>query len=363
MKTYKEYTAEEFIADENFVRWVKFPEPELERFWSEFSAKNPEKLPEINEAIQFLNLFSTQFPELPDDKLSKLHEQITDRLDVPVSASIVHQIIKSKSRENRIYAYAAVFTLVLVALVSWWMMKPITVNRPFQLASTQAEQSTNQLEKHVIPNGKRSRIILEDGTQVWVNAGSKLEYSNNFLEGPTRDVYLKGEAYFDVTPDPSRPFLVHVQGVDIKVLGTSFNVKGYEGDPKIETTLVHGKISIASDSVYDHVTLAANQRAVFLKEKKRMFVENNVETDTYTSWRKGVLVFDDQPLREILPILERTFNVTIHTEDAHSLNCRFTAKIKNKSLNEVLDLFRASETIGYSIKDNDVYIHGSFCED
>lgn len=363
MKTYKDYTTDEFIADEKFVRWVKFPEPELESFWTDFTANNPEKLSEINEAIQFLNLFSTPLPELPTDKLSKLHDQITERLDLPVSASVVHQIIKSRSNEKRSYAYAAVFTVILIALTSWWIMKPVPRARTNQLPSSQAAHGTTQLEEHVIPKGERSRIILDDGTQVWVNAGSKLEYANNFLENPTREVYLKGEAYFDVTPDASRPFVVHVQGVDIKVLGTSFNVKGYDEEPKIEATLVHGKISISSDSIYDHVTLAANQRAVFLKEKNRMFVENNVETDTYTSWRKGVLVFEDQPLREILPILERTFNVAIHTEDAHSLNCRFTAKIENKSLKEVLDLFRASDTIGYTIDNSDVYIHGSFCED
>jgi transmembrane sensor len=147
------------------------------------------------------------------------------------------------------------------------------------------------------------------------------------------------------------------------VLGTAFNVKGYEGDSKIEATLVHGKISIEGNAVYEDVTLAANQRAVFMKEEKGLVVENNVETDTYTSWRRGILVFDDQPLYEILPILERTFNVTIHTDEAYALDCRFTAKISNKSLDEVLELFRTSETIGYTIAGKDVYIQGSFCND
>ena len=92
-------------------------------------------------------------------------------------------------------------------------------------------------------------------------------------------------------------------------------------------------------------------------------MENNVQTDNYTSWRKGVLVFDDQPLYEILPILERTFNVTIHTDQATSLDCRFTASINNMSLDEVLELFSTSDTIGYTILANEVYITGSFCDD
>ena len=146
------------------------------------------------------------------------------------------------------------------------------------------------------------------------------------------------------------------------VLGTAFNVKGYRDEHKVEATLVHGKISLSGASA-DNVTLAANQRAVFLTEKKRLMVENNVETDTYTSWRNGVLVFDDQPLYEILPILERTFNVTIHTDQASSLDCRFTAKINNMSLSEVLELFGTSDTIGYTVYANEVYITGSFCDD
>lgn len=225
------------------------------------------------------------------------------------------------------------------------------------------EYSVNHLKEHTVPKGKRSRITLGDGTQVWLNAGSKLRYSANFISNATRDVYLEGEAFFDVISDKAHPFIVHVQGVEIKALGTSFNVKGYNEDSRIETTLVHGKIAIAGDSVADNVMLAANQRAVFEKKRKDVLVENNVLTDSYTSWRKGVLVFDDEPLYDILPVLERTYDVVIHTDDKFSLDCRFTAKINNKSLQEVLDLFRASDTIEYTIVANNVYIKGSFCND
>jgi transmembrane sensor len=253
--------------------------------------------------------------------------------------------------------------MALVAFASWWILSRNSVDALVKSATIPNEvMADSHLQEHVTPKGERSVITLADGTQVWINADSRLEYSHDFLTGSTRDVYLQGEAYFDVTSDKSRPFIVHVQGVDIKVLGTSFNVKGYHGEHKIEATLVHGKISLSGASS-DNVTLAANQRAVFLTEKKKLSVENNVETDTYTSWRKGVLVFDDQPLYEILPILERTFNVTIHTEQATSLDCRFTAKINNMSLAEVLELFGTSDTIGYTIFANDVYITGSFCDD
>lgn len=363
MKDYKDYSADDFIGDDSFIHWVKFPTEGGDGFWQTFIAENPYKREEIEEAIRFLKLFDDQPVALPPEKLYRLHQQINDRIDVPVSASTVHKIVTSRSKTTRLYSYAAVITIALLAFASWWqfntqssdgLVKPVTVSKD--------SYALNSRQEHVIPKGERSLITLEDGTQVWINADSKLEYSHDFLNGPTRDVYLQGEAYFDVTSDKSRPFIVHVQGVEIKVLGTAFNVKGYQGEHKIEATLVHGKISFSGASA-DNVTLAANQRAVFLTEKKRLLVENNVQTDNYTSWRKGVLVFDDQPLYEILPILERTFNVTIHTDQATSLDCRFTASINNMSLDEVLELFSTSDTIGYTILANEVYITGSFCDD
>jgi transmembrane sensor len=362
MKDYKDYAADDFIGDDSFIQWVKFPS-DRDGFWPAFIAENPDKKQEIEEAIRFLKLFGDQQAALPPDKMFRLHQQINDRLDVPVSASAVHQIVNSRSQRTRVYSYAAVITIALLAFSSWWLFSRNSADALVKSVTVpKAVMEDDHLQEHVTPKGERSLITLEDGTQVWINADSKLEYSQDFLKGSTRDVYLQGEAYFDVTSDKSRPFIVHVQGVDIKVLGTSFNVKGYQGEHKIEATLVHGKISLSGASS-DNVTLAANQRVVFLTEKKKLMVENNVETDTYTSWRKGVLVFDDQPLYEILPILERTFNVTIHTDQATSLDCRFTAKINNMSLAEVLELFGTSDTIGYTIFANDVYITGSFCDD
>lgn len=364
MTNYKDYSTEDFIGDDSFIHWVKFPSEAQENFWTGFIAEHPEKRYEIEEAIRFVKSFRDQTPGLSPERLHKLHQQINDRIDVPVSASTVHQIMSLRSRKIRTYYYAAAVTIVLLSLVSWGILSLTAADvEPVAAITVQKEYSTSHLQEHIIPKGKRSRITLADGTQVWVNADSRLEYPQDFLTNDTRDVYLQGEAYFDVAPDESHPFIVHVQGVEIKVLGTSFNVKGYAGEPKIEATLVHGKIHIAGDSDYEDVTLAANQRAVFLKERKRLVVENNVETDTYTSWRQGVLVFDDQPLEEILPILERTFNVTIHADEASSLDCRFTAKINNKSLKEVLELFRTSDKIRYNIVANEVFIRGSFCND
>ena len=363
MKDYKEYSTDDFIGDDSFIHWVKSPTKDLDGFWIAFIAENPDKAQDVEEAIRFLKLLDGQQLILPAEKLNELHQQINDRIDLPASASTVHQIVNSRSKKIRLFSYAAVITVSLLAFSALFFINRQSTDALIKSVSVQKPSAAeSDVQEHIIPKGERSQITLEDGTKVWINADSRLEYSSDFLSGDTRDVFLQGEAYFDVTPDKSRPFIVHVQDVNIMVLGTAFNVKGYRGEHKVEATLVHGKISLSGASA-DNVTLAAGQRAVFLTEKKRLKVENNVETDTYTSWRNGVLVFDDQPLYEILPILERTFNVNIHTDQASSLDCRFTAKINNMSIAEVLELFGTSDTIGYTVYANEVYITGSFCDD
>lgn len=362
MKNYKDFSAEDFIADDQFTQWVRFEDHTQDSFWSDFIETHPDKASEIEEARQFLLMLGGESPAMPEEQLTLLHQHINDRIDTPVSATTVHKIVASRSRATHMYAYAALILATVITLLLWWMMVPSTTAEKLSEENAMTE-ADSKIQEHVIPKGKRSRILLEDGTQVWMNADSKLEYDETFLTSKTREVTLKGEAYFEVTPDKTRPFIVHIQGVDIKVLGTAFNVKGYDGESQVEATLVHGKISIAGKGDKEQVTLAANQRAVFLKERKKLLVENNVEADTYTSWRKGVLVFEDQPVSEILPVLERTFNVTIHTDAATALDCRFTAKISNKSLQEVLELFKTSDTIVYNIVGNEVFIEGSFCEE
>ncbi len=243
-----------------------------------------------------------------------------------------------------------------------WLINYKRVDQAGPVVNVKKEFNMNHLEEQVIPRGKRLMISLQDGSRVWLNADTRLEYAKDFQSKATRDVYLIGEAFFDVVEDKNRPFIVHTKDVEIKVLGTSFNVKAYSKEAKVETTLVKGKVSIEHQNDDDEITLIPNQRAVYVKEAGKVVVENNIETETYTSWKSGILTFDDQPFNEIIPVLERWFNVTIHTENAASLECRFTAKINNKTLEEVLELFKTSDTISYDIDGSEVHIYGNFCE-
>ena len=145
-----------------------------------------------------------------------------------------------------IYAYAA--SIVLIAAFFLIQSKRV-VHKPEQLIVAQ--------------NGSRSKVLLPDGTTVWLNGGSKLYYDYEFA-GPLREVRLDGEAFFDVVKHLDRPFIVHAGKIDIKVHGTAFNVKCYEGDKNIETTLLHGAIEVVdnSDRKKPPVFLEPNQKLI-----------------------------------------------------------------------------------------------------
>lgn len=202
--------------------------------------------------------------------------------------------------------------------------------------------------------------VLPDGTKVWLNAQSKLEYPAEF--GKKREVILKGEAFFDVAEDTQRPFIVHADDINIRVLGTAFNIKSYPGDPSIATTLIRGKVLIENDKGDRRSTieLEPNQQAVFSHSSKDIALRE-VNAERYASWTDGTLVFEDDKVYDVFKTLERWYGVTINAPEASSLSCRLTARIDKETITETLELLRSITGIDYTISDNEVTIEGKIC--
>lgn len=171
-----------------------------------------------------------------------------------------------------------------------------------------------------IPRGGEYALQLADGTRVWLNAETSLKYPVTFL-GRERRVELNGEGYFEVAKDSAHPFIVSVDGVDVKVLGTSFNISAYEG--RVVTTLVEGKVAMSSPE--DSVLLVPDRQAVW--DGDRITVAK-VEARNYALWREGVFFFEDRPLEEILDALARWYNVHVFWQNPRLQSMRFSVEIK-----------------------------------
>lgn len=235
--------------------------------------------------------------------------------------------------------------------------------------------------------GSKSKVELPDGTQVWLNADSKLTYGQNF-SGNTREVILTGEAYFDVAHATSVetgqriPFIIHTPSIDIKVLGTAFNVRSYPGESTTETALIRGSVEITLHNSPD--------KKIILKPDEKLVVRNDEATVTggktaksdsiiadnapmmtlsklhrykqdtgshyETMWVKNKLAFENEPFDRMLPEIERWYNVTVQLKNESMNNLHFTGVFENKSLVDVMEALSLSRGFHYEIKGDQVTI-------
>jgi transmembrane sensor len=213
--------------------------------------------------------------------------------------------------------------------------------------------------------GQKTTITLPDNTIVTLNGNSSLSYYDNWKEEKFRSVNLSGEAYFKVTSNAQKPFVVNTSDISIKVLGTTFNVKSYDEDEHVETTLVEGKVVIEKategDTALESVELSPDQKATFSKDSKQIMLEE-VKWESEAAWIRGSLVFEDEPFSEIRKDLERLYGIKIFVKDKASLQCRFNTRLEGESLEEVLKLFSLSGNATYRIQDRQAWIEGSLCD-
>lgn len=209
-----------------------------------------------------------------------------------------------------------------------------------------------------VPYGKTFKLKLSDGTFVSLNSGTTLRYPEQFGINGKRNVYLTGEAFFEVAKDKKHPFIVHSNQVDIEVLGTRFNVSAYPEDKTVSSVLVEGSIQMSQkDNPLNAVLLKPNQMAVWHNESQKI-VNKTVDTSFYEAWTQGELAFNNTPFSTIAKIIERTYDVEIINENAVLAKQSFTGSIKisESSVENILELLKRDTPFNYSIKQNTITI-------
>ncbi len=196
-----------------------------------------------------------------------------------------------------------------------------------------------------IPNAETGSVVLPDGTKVKLNSSSELKYPLRFLN--SREVFLTGEAFFEVESDSRHPFLVHVDDFTIKVTGTRFNIQSYP-DANPETTLEEGKIAVIDREGNTLVELKPNENLVYDRSQKRVLV-TAVDARQKTDWRTGKIFLKNQTIEEMAKIIERWYNVKVVFDDESIKEVRLTGTIlKDKPIEQLLNVLVKSESIGFS---------------
>jgi ferric-dicitrate binding protein FerR (iron transport regulator) len=197
--------------------------------------------------------------------------------------------------------------------------------------------------------GTRTSLRLADGTLVWLNSGSSLKYPDKFT-GEKREVFLRGEAYFEVTTNPRMPFIVKSRNLNVKATGTRFNVLDYSSDIKSEVTLVSGKVFVSEFDTTGSGKLISelnpDQHMVYNDQTKSFKIDNE-ETYKYYSWKDGKLIFRNEPLSEVVKKIGQVFNVDIELRGAKLQGYRYRATFEDESLSEILKLLEISSPIKY----------------
>ena len=227
--------------------------------------------------------------------------------------------------------------------------------------------SENKTEKLVyntlkVPYGKQFEIRLSDGTLVHLNSGTSLRYPVQFIEGKNRNVFLDGEAYFDVAESKTQPFIVNISELNVQVFGTEFNVSGYPEDIDTKVVLIEGSVGLynSQNDTFNSekdVLLRPSYMGSFNKEQSSITVAY-VNTLFYTSWVKGNIVFRNEPFGNIIKKLERHYGVIIINNNETLANETFNANIDvaKESIYDVLDYFKKADEIKYVIVGNKIII-------
>lgn len=202
--------------------------------------------------------------------------------------------------------------------------------------------------------GERKEVRLPDGSTVMLNSLSKLSYPEA-MSGNTREVHLQGEGYFDVAKDANRTFIVKAENLNIKVLGTKFNIEAYENEESVTTTLFEGSVSVTLDNGHTD-KLEPGDQAVFRKNENKVSIGKSASVDKEVEWQKGVYTFDNAPLSEILKTLNREYNKDFKLNNQDLEKLRVTLRFETQeTVESILEVLGESADFNFQV-DGNTYI-------
>lgn len=380
-----------FLKDEKFIEWKLFPTDELNRYWEEYLQQHPGERDNIQLAEKHFRNINVSSLKMSQEKKKEAIYRLEQSLNT-----------YNRKRQIRRFVYVAAACAAALILSVLYVQKEINQpeseligstdyivgselesedilfisgnrttsfqtnvdihldgNKTAQIRSENEEDEEISIEQHtmnklVVPYGKRSKIVLSDGTQVWLNSGSSLEFPSAF-SGERREVFLTGEMYIEVTPDKNKSFYVHTSGYDVKVYGTKFNVSSY-AESASSVVLVEGSIGLQTTN-REEILLSPDEQATYNNDGT--FEKRKVDARSFVSWKEGYLIFEDTPITEALKQIERYYNFSFnYGEDVslHGLTC--TGKIiLSDNLDNVMTALTLISATKYKREDKLIYIY------
>jgi transmembrane sensor len=308
----------------------------------------------LNKAVQtFLQGRLSQEGEMIWNSWFEHPKVVSTNLEPIVSSSsdLQKEIRRIKRKSFRLFGLnysqiqMAASVIVIIGLGTWFNYTTAIENLLFPLV----------YEKSVTQSGENATIYLSDGTRIHLNAESVLKYPNKF-SGKTREVYLEGEAFFEVAKDKKHPFIIHSSKMDTKVVGTSFNILAYPDQKNQEVSVVTGKVSVRATVTKQNVLVFPGQRVTIEKETNTLKAYSRINIATMASWRKNILVFEDVPVNEVIATMERHYGVKIKIQNESLQNLIINASFEEAKPEQVLNLLCKSIDASFKQEKNSYII-------
>lgn len=350
-RDYTDYSADDFIDLKSFRSFVYKENIADISFWNDWIKSHPEKIDEIEKAIFLLRSIYADNKRLLSKK-EREHELRKMFIQIEKNQGI--------SRKLKVFRLDTWYSWKRVAAVLLILLVPVSIlylNSETWNSKTVVEQ-VEWIEK-IVPYGQKLTTKLSDGSIVKLNAGSKLRFPKQF-SASLREVYLEGEAFFDVERDTSGKFVIHTERMLTTVLGTSFNIKAYPEDQVTEVAVATGKVLVQSadykGDIKKSVTLKANEMAVHDKQDPDLLKAVTSDKSAF-SWRDDILYFDKTPVPELIVILERWYGKHFQLENDAFRNKTYSGVFENETLKNVLEGIKFEADINYEINGNNVIIY------
>ena len=343
-----ENSLESLLMDLNFRDWVIQSKPEAERYWKTWLKNNPDKKEDFLLAKELIQKLEFKRVKVSEERYDKIFEKT---------------LLGKKSK----YASSNQHFLKKLDLSSYWRVAAMLVAAAFisllyfsdQFYDT--EEMAGQMEMVTKTNdaGRKSQIYLPDGTIVWLNSQSSIQYKPDF-SGSTRSVELSGEAYFEVAKDPSKKFIVKTSAMSVTAIGTQFNVNAYSSVDRHQVALAEGKIMVQKTDKLNEddqkVYLDPGQSLSVFKSNGQM-IQSSFDPKKILSWKDGIIYFEDAVFEEVVEVLQRWYGKTIIVQNIEKAGqWQFSSEFNNETLENVMQNISYSKNFGYTIEGETVNI-------
>jgi ferric-dicitrate binding protein FerR (iron transport regulator) len=347
----EEFDVNDFLTDESFYLSVKNPNSEEGLFWKAWLNDHPDKRELAEHARRILLSIGFQDKSFNNQEITELWSSIKNETILSPKISHLETDIKTPFNPWKYLKVAAVVFPFLIAAVLFLFYREAPVEQPVPLSET--------IEKFN-PKGQKLTVFLSDGSKVKLNAESKIRYQKP-LDEDSRVVYLEGEAFFEVVPDKSRPFIVRSANLETRVLGTSFNVKAYPNERTINVAVKTGMVSVSNTeqklvkNQNKSIVLSPSEMVSFTLASKDMSV-TKYDPKEVLSWSEGILYFNDATMEQFVARLERWYGIDIVVDRKTKIKKGIVGEFKDQSLEEILLGTHEASEFEYEFKNDKVII-------